>query len=264
LPFELINDLVVIPVEVNGLELSFLLDTGLNSTILFSLGDNDSLDLKNTEGIFIKGLGEGDPIKGLRSWGNEMRVGSAIHKNLPLFIVFDDPISLSNRMGVPIHGIIGYDFLKSFVVEINYIKKQLQAYSPEDYLYKECSKCDEVPLLMFKNKPYINTSGNLGNGDIPLNLLIDSGSGDAVWLFLDKLMRIITPEQHFEDFLGFGISGSIYGQRSRIELFRIGKFEFPAITACFPDTSYFKGMETFHSRNGSVGAQVLQRFHLTL
>ncbi|MCH9659706.1 MAG: retropepsin-like domain-containing protein, partial [Bacteroidetes bacterium] len=33
--FQFLNNLVIIPVEVNGTKLSFLLDTGVNNTLLF-------------------------------------------------------------------------------------------------------------------------------------------------------------------------------------------------------------------------------------
>ena len=36
-PFKLINNLVFIPIKVNGIELNFLLDSGVEETILFSL-----------------------------------------------------------------------------------------------------------------------------------------------------------------------------------------------------------------------------------
>ena len=35
-PFKLINNLIVIPVEINGVELSFLLDTGVSKPIIFN------------------------------------------------------------------------------------------------------------------------------------------------------------------------------------------------------------------------------------
>ena len=46
--FKLINNLIVIPVEVNGVELSFLLDTGVSKTILFNYLDiSDNLKIKD-------------------------------------------------------------------------------------------------------------------------------------------------------------------------------------------------------------------------
>lgn len=263
LPFELVNNLVVIPVEINGVELSFLLDTGVNSTILFSIGDKDSLNLKNSEVIYLRGLGAGEPVKALKSSGNEMTIGEAYNKDLVLYMVYDNPISLSNRMGIPIHGIIGYDFFKDFIIEFNYPKKQLIAHKPGSFEPKNCRNCVELDLKFERNKPYVTISGEIEDKTVPLNLLIDSGSGDALWIFADKSKNIELPEKCFEDFLGFGMAGSVYGQRSRIKSIEIGGLKMSEITASFPDSIYYKGIATFGERNGSLGAQILSRFKVT-
>lgn len=39
--FQLINNLIFIPITVNGVELTFLLDTGVAETLLFSVGDSE-------------------------------------------------------------------------------------------------------------------------------------------------------------------------------------------------------------------------------
>jgi hypothetical protein len=48
IPFQLINNLVFIPINVNGVELTFLLDSGVKETILFSLEEKMKL-AKNIE-----------------------------------------------------------------------------------------------------------------------------------------------------------------------------------------------------------------------
>ena len=44
-PIRLINNLVFIPVKVNGVELLFLLDSGVEETILFGFEDPQKLNL---------------------------------------------------------------------------------------------------------------------------------------------------------------------------------------------------------------------------
>lgn len=49
LTFELINNLIVIPVRVNGVELSFLLDSGVNSTLLFNNSNVNQLHFEDKQ-----------------------------------------------------------------------------------------------------------------------------------------------------------------------------------------------------------------------
>jgi hypothetical protein len=254
-----------VPVEINGVELSFLLDTGVDSTILFNLREVDSLNVKNATTILLKGLGAGEPIKAIKSTGNDIRIGKATSQSLIMYVVYDYEISLSNRMGVPIHGIIGYDFFKDFILEFNYPREKIKIYEPEFYEYKKCRKCEDLPLTLFRNKPYVTAKVKIeDNTELSLNFLIDSGLGDAVWMLSDENQGVKVPERYFEDFLGFGMGGSVYGLRTRIKSLKLGRFEFEEVTASFPDSLYIQEMRTYELRNGSIGAKILKRFDLTI
>ncbi len=78
--FKLINNLIIIPVEINGVTLSFLLDTGVSKPIIFNfLNVSDTLKIKNTETIFLRGLGEGELVEALKSDDNVIKIGDAIN-----------------------------------------------------------------------------------------------------------------------------------------------------------------------------------------
>ena len=95
--FELINNIILIPVEVNGITLKFLLDTGVSKPILFNfIKGSDSLKILNSEKIKIKGLGDGDYIDALRSSHNTFKIGDAINTDQTLFAVFDSRINFPN------------------------------------------------------------------------------------------------------------------------------------------------------------------------
>ena len=68
--FQLINNLIIIPMEINGSELSFILDSGVGRPILFNISDQDSIQINNVSEITIRGLGQGEPIQALRSRNN--------------------------------------------------------------------------------------------------------------------------------------------------------------------------------------------------
>ncbi|MDX1464043.1 MAG: retropepsin-like aspartic protease, partial [Marinirhabdus sp.] len=185
--FELVNNLVIVPVELNGTKLSFLLDTGVNTSLLFSVSENDSLELKNAVSTQIRGLGEGGSIEALKSENNVLKVGKAVDENHTLYVVFDESLNFSPRMGVAIHGILGYDFFQSFLVKTNYSTKTLTLYNPEFPKRRVCRNCESFDLRFNANKPFLEVKISDPTGGLrKVLLLIDSGSSDALWLFREK------------------------------------------------------------------------------
>ncbi|MEX0312968.1 MAG: retropepsin-like aspartic protease, partial [Allomuricauda sp.] len=87
--FELVNNLMIIPVEVNGSDLKFVLDSGVSRPILFNLSDTDSIQINNVSEVTINGLGDGEPIKALSSMGNSFKLGKARNYNQGLYVVLD-------------------------------------------------------------------------------------------------------------------------------------------------------------------------------
>jgi len=260
--FELINNLMVVPVEVNGTELSFILDSGVGTPILFNLADQDSIQLKNVSEITINGLGEGEPISALSSSGNFFKLGNIRNFVQKLYVVMDGGINFSPSLGIPIHGIIGYDLFKDFVVDINYVTKSIRFYDPVDYTYKHKNKSNTLPIDIINKKAYLDAEVGLRNDErFDVKLLLDTGSSDAVWLFEDEDLSV--PKEYYEDFLGKGLAGDIYGKRTRINHLKIGNYELDNAKAAFPDMVTFSSIKNLGDRNGSLGGEVLRRFNIT-
>jgi hypothetical protein len=118
-------------------------------------------------------------------------------------------------------------------------------------------------LEFIKNKPYINLEIKDQNELIkPVKLLIDSGGSDALWLFVNDEKDITVPTNYFKDFLGKGLSGNIYGKRSRIKELIIGDFIIENPSTSYPDSSSVFTAMLNEDRNGTVGAEVLRRFRV--
>lgn len=261
--FKLINNLVVFPIKVNGKKLNFILDSGVGTTILFNINTKDSLQLKNVQKIKLRGLGSEDAIDAILSKGNIFSFGNILSRSQNLYVVFDDSFDLSSKLGITIHGIIGYKLLKEFVVKINYGLKKATFYNSETYQYKKCKKCETFNLEFHKLKPYINVGVKLStfsNKITPVKLLIDSGGSDAMWLFKNSHPDIIEPKKFFRDYLGEGLSGVIYGERAFIDRLVLGKFELNKPTVSYPDSVSIAHALNFKGRNGSIGANILKRF----
>ncbi|WP_339702487.1 aspartyl protease family protein [uncultured Marixanthomonas sp.] len=264
--FNLVNNLVVIPVEVNGTTLSFLLDTGVKSTIIFSLDKQDSVELKNTKPVSLRGLGEGGVLKGLKSENNVLQIGSAVSEDHTIFVIFESSLNLSSRMGLAINGIVGLDFFKNFIVKTNYRTKKIKFYKPETYSYRECRRCDIFDLHFYRDKPYIDFVVQLNNAkkQDTVTLLLDSGSSDAMWLFNTKGFLIEAPKNYFKDFLGLGLSGNIYGKRSKLKKVIAGNFELNNVNVAFPNKEAIDSLGLYIQRDGSLGGDFLKRFTVTM
>ncbi|MFD2823054.1 aspartyl protease family protein [Lacinutrix iliipiscaria] len=263
--FKLINNLILIPVEINGVELSFILDTGVSKPIVFNiLNVSETLKINNTEKIFLRGLGEGEPVEALRSRNNIIKIGDAINVSLDLYAVYNSKLNFAPRLGMPVHGIIGYDFFKDFIVEINYSGKYIKIYENDKYQHIDCKNCETLSLDFFNKKPYIQADVTVDAEKIPVKLLIDSGGSDALWLFKDKALGLTVGEKSFEDFLGHGLNGSVYGQRSKMEAFSIKSFKLPNANVAFPDSTSISFAKNHKDRNGSLAGNILKRFNIII
>jgi len=248
---------------VNNTKLSFILDTGVDKTILFSLSENDSLGLKNVKKISLHGLGKGKAIDALISQKNKLKVGALKSNDETIYVVLKDQFELSGKMGTTIHGIIGYSLLKDVIAKINYKTKKIILYNPKNFQYKKCKKCEEFPVEFYRNKPYVDAAiqlDTIGNEMTSVKMLIDTGGSDALWLFEESHEKIKTPLRHYNDILGEGLSGTIYGNRARIPKVRLGKFEVLQPTVSFLDTISTLQARKFETRNGSIGSNILKRF----
>lgn len=264
--FKLLNNLIVFPIEVNGRPLNFILDSGVGATLLFNLYSKDSVMLHNKEKVRLQGLGSEEPVEAVLSKGNTFTLGNIRGFNQSLYLILDDSFDLSSKLGITVHGIIGYELFKDFVVDINYGTKRINFYNPENFKHKVGKKCETLELDFYKLKPFVNVGVKLdspSNKIIPVKLLIDSGGSDALWLFENSHPDILPPKKFFDDFLGEGLSGAVHGKRSKIDALVIGKFELKEPTVSFPDSSSISYAHQFEERNGSLGASVLKRFHVT-
>ena len=261
--FKFINNLIVIPLKINGKKLSFILDSGVSKTILFNITQNDSIGLNSVEKVSLRGLGKGEPVEALLSKNNKFSLKNIVSYDKTIYIIVRDYFDLSSKMGTTIHGIIGYNLLSNYVVKINYKNRYIDFYDPENFELKRCRKCETFPLNFYRKKPFIDAKVQLdtiGDKLTDVKLLIDSGGSDAIWLFEHTKPEIVTPINHFNDILGVGLSGSIYGNRSRISTFKLGSFIIEQPTVSFLDSISTKNARMYKERNGSIGSNILKRF----
>ncbi|MCL6268034.1 aspartyl protease family protein [Flagellimonas myxillae] len=261
--FKMINNLIIIPVEINGAELTFVLDSGVSKPILFNLSDQDSIQINNVSEVTIRGLGDGEPMKALSSMGNTFKLGKAKNYNQDLYVVLDKEINFSTSLGIPVHGILGYDLFRDFVVEVNYGAETLKLHNPDLYKPSRGNRSQTLPITIERKKAYVEGTVLMEDeDDVPVKLLVDTGSSDALWLFHQPEKGLNIPEKNYEDYLGRGLSGDIFGKRAKVNGIKIGDFELKDAKAAFPYRESFGFIKNLGDRNGSVGGEILKRFNI--
>ena len=129
IPFQFINNLIFVPIQVNGVELTFLLDTGVEETILFSLLDKDQVEFNNVEKIKLKGLGNAEFIEGLKSSKNKIVVTpNFFDPSHTIYIILNEDINISSGVGIPVNGIMGFGFFKDYPMEIDYVNHYITVF----------------------------------------------------------------------------------------------------------------------------------------
>lgn len=256
----IVSNIVIIPVVVNGTPLSFILDTGANGTIIFQIDSDQKVEARNATYIELRGAGAGAPIKAIKSSGNSITVGSAISRSETMYVILDEQSNFSPRLGYAVQGILGYEFFKDFIVEVNYPREYIVIHKPENYTYNKKKKSFDTQLLFYRNRPFIKTTVTLEQGTSKANMLLDSGASDALWLFQNE-KNIRVPNRNFKDYLGIGLNGAINGARAYTPNLKIGPFNFNKVTTAFPDSTSIQNLHITDWRNGSVGADFLKRFH---
>ena len=253
-----LNNLIIIPVEVNGVHTNFLVDTGLSKTLLFSFDQPELLNTENLKRIKVKGFGEDEDLYAFRSQGNQLRIKTLVNNDAEIYLLFNDTYNLSKKLGINIGGIIGYDLFKDFIVRINYSKKQLKFYQPEQF-NRSLWSFQKKKISLEKDKPYLKTTSkdNAIQKD-SIKLLIDTGSSDALWLVENEGVFLKKP--NFNDILGYGFIGLVEGKRSKLDHLQFGNYQFNDLNVAYPDEVSFSFLEEVKNRDGSIGSEFMRRF----
>lgn len=264
--FKSSSNLIILPVTINESDtLNFILDTGVRYPIITELPFINKLNLNYLMPIPIKGLGEGVELTAYRSGNNTMSINGLTARNQEVQMIIDENFQISHILGMPVHGLIGFNLFKDYIVEIDYINEQITLTKPEYFKYRDRNKDIILPLNFDGNKPFVNTTILTDDSTkVPVKLLVDTGASDALWLSEKSDERIQFPEKHIEAFIGRGLSGDLYGVKGRIDAIWVGPLVLPQPIVSFPNSELIDQLITTNDRNGTIGAEILRRFYVTI
>ncbi|GAB3650934.1 hypothetical protein GCM10028791_18940 [Echinicola sediminis] len=265
IPFLNHNNLIIVPVSINGgAELNFLIDTGVKSNILFSKSIGDELGLYYTRTLNLMGADGKTVLTASVSPNNYFDLGMVEGTIQAVLVLEEDFLELEKVIGVPVHGIIGYEFFKYNPVKINYDADIMTFYRP-DRLDKKPFGYRGIELEFHNYKPYVSsTIRQIDGPEIEGKLLIDTGANHALLLNRETSEEITLPPKYIETDLGRSLGGDLYGFAGRVDRYLLGKLKFRNVLTSYPEETEFSSIIIESGRLGSLGSEILSKMQLII
>lgn len=263
IPFEIYNNLIVIDVMLNrSLPLKFVLDTGVRTTVLTEKTLSDLLNLEYSRKITIPGVGGEKLVDAYVVNDVSLNIGAIEGTGHALLVLERDLLQLKNFLGVNVHGILGYELFSRFVVDINYDRKIIELYRPDDFHRK--ARFVSLDISIEDTKPYINGGVLIRKekGLVDGRFMIDTGASHALLLDTRSNDAIKIPTPSISTTLGRGLGGNIHGKVGRVDKFIFEGFDFNGVITTFPDPSSYDVYYEDEYRNGTIGGGIMTRFHV--
>jgi hypothetical protein len=263
IPFTMESSHIVFKVHLNGREpIGFLLDTGADENVINTsrLADFGIKTYGKTMATGGGGSAEYNYAAGATfTWpGVELR-------NQHVAVL--DQTGLERALGVPLGGILGYDFISRFVVEIDYEKKLLTLHDPKKWSYSGTGFI--VPVTFDDGIPFADGLISVGaKTDIPAYFVLDFGAQET--------MTLTSPFVKANDLLNLaqtnayvnrpaGLENQFFSQnnvRGHIDRLALGKLIEQSIPVNLSVNT--KGAYASANFSGTIGESIFRRYHVFL
>ncbi len=261
IPFEMVNRHIVLQVQVdNSRPLSFVLDTGDQFAII-NLERARELGLKLEGEIHMGGA------------GSAISTGSFVRDSkftIPGFPGFSQPLNaalpigrMASRFGQDFDGIIGSEFIKQFVVELDYQARVIKLYDKDKFNY--AGPGDIIPItLNSAGHPIIEAEVTpMGSAPITGKFVLDIGSGGALALYSPFVAGHNLLGQSLPTIKAIGVGGAggeVTARIGRVSELKIGRFRISKPITLFSEDKV--GAFASSALVGNIGQQIVGKFKL--
>ena len=261
IPIDVYSNHVFVKVCAGDRPLDFILDTGAGATFL-DLHTAERFGIKLGPGFVGRGAGAGTIAGAQLSDVGVRLAGSPLVQPVPSAL---DISRLPPREGHRMDGILGYDFIKRFVVAIDYVKQELRLYDAGSFKYEGPGA--SVPITFSGNHPHVDAEVRLADGaTIKGRMVVDVGASGSL-----SLTKPFADENHLRDRVGptihrragGGVGGAVMADIGRVASLKLG-----AVEVARPVTSLAGDSAGVMSGNsewvGNIGGDILRRFTVYL
>ncbi|MBL7814386.1 MAG: aspartyl protease family protein [Saprospiraceae bacterium] len=265
IPFERQGNFIIVKVVFQGLfPLKFIIDTGAEHTIL------TKKELPTLLGIPFE--------RTINLMGTDMKTQVIAHivrkvkLQLPnvlftkdIIVLDDDYFEFDKFAGLDVHGVIGSEAFRGFIVKFDFSKQLITLYDPSVFKHSDKRNFEELPVQIIRSKPYIITQAQINNdSSSQLKLLLDTGAALSLLLHTYSTPGLSLPPQVIKGNIGTGLGGEIEGFVGRIKSLKIGSNTIVEPISNFQELESLSDSTYLNGRNGLIGGEVLCRFNFII
>lgn len=261
-PFRYVKNQILIQTKLDdhGESLYMLLDTGVDPSVI-DYRTAEAYDLKvetDDEGV-AEGRGS-DTVKVYPTVLDELYIDNEKFNNIEALAF--DMSGLAKKLGSPIHGILGYSFIKGKIFRIDYQNKEIQFFESEEDLEQQLS--DEAIRLSYKTdgEDMIPILGDFKVDGHEFMASLDTGSSLNIQIYRHRLGDVQLDSLDLDKLKSsalYGAQGKKETYTTTIDLFELGDalaFENQELTI-----STIKNKKQL--RMGNIGNRFLENFRVS-
>lgn len=260
-PFELVNRHIFVRVNVGARALGFVFDTGAPSAII---------DLARAKELGLATAGK------LEAHGAAGKVNGAFLRDAK-YTIPGVPLSataipaalplqeMAGGLGRDFDGILGAEFIRQFVVEIDYPRRVLRLHDRDAFVYGGPGESIPIRFNRSGHPMFDATITPAGGTPIPARLLLDIGSGGGLDLRRPFAEANHLPGPGAATIRGIGMAGAggaVSGSIGRVSALRFGGFTVERPVTFF--SADRTGANSMADADGSIGQRIAERFRIFL
>jgi len=263
IPFEMVNRHIVLKVQVDSSRpLSFVLDTGDQFAII-------NLDRAKELGLKLQG------VIHMGGAGAAVSTGAFVRDSLftiPGFPGFSQPLTvalpigqMAPRFGQDFDGIIGSEFIKQFVLEVDYQAKVIKLHDKDSFNYS--GPGESIPITLNPaGHPIIEAEVTpIGSAPVTGKFVLDVGSGGALALYSPFVAGHNLLGSNLSTIKAIGVGGAggeVSARIGRVAELKIGRFRISKPITLFAEDKV--GAFADPALVGNIGQQIVGKFRLLL
>lgn len=244
---------ILLPVFVNGKgPFSFVLDTGANAAIVTEELAS-TLALENVEAKEAVGAG-GKRLSVLVGQARSISIGAARVENARVGIMKTLPRCLGQ-------GVVGYDFLRHFVLTVDYVQHRLMLASSGQHEVDDSSLYASLPLKIPRPDRPLVLVDVLVNSRKTCQFVLDTGASQTVISpgLADEMGMTSTPGSTL-----VGAGGAVTSSSGILRSLRIGEASMDNVSVMVSDVFSALHQAVGSIMDGILGYNVLKRFRLVI